>query len=144
LEGERLCKEAFEKIGLQTIIARPFCIYGYGENPEASLVEVTRYLRWQLNGKTIQIVGNEINKTRDFIHVSDVVSALVLIADKAYPFETGDCKMLSVRRPPPGGSFSMEDQWLAARRRVWDVRVGAGRGPLGAIARLIGDRDQAL
>jgi hypothetical protein len=38
----------------------------------------------------------------------------------------------------------MQDQWLAARRRVWDVRVGAGRGPLGVIARLIGDRDQAL
>jgi hypothetical protein len=63
---------------------------------------------------------------------------------KGYPFETGDRNMLSVRPPPPGWCFSMEDQWLAARRRVWNVRVGAGRGPLGVIARLIGDRDQAL
>lgn len=82
LEGERLSKDVFEKNGLPVLIARPFCVYGDGENPRASLVEVSRYVRWHLNGKAIQIVGDENKKTRDFVHVDDVVLALMLIADQ--------------------------------------------------------------
>jgi nucleoside-diphosphate-sugar epimerase len=77
LEGELSCK----KSRLPIVIARPFCVYGSDENPKTSLVEVTRYLRWHLNYQPIQIVGNSNSKTRDFVHVRDVVSALILLAD---------------------------------------------------------------
>ncbi len=65
------------------VIGRPFCVYGLGENPELALVEVSRYLRWHLNGKPIRIIGDIDRKTRDFVHVSDVVQSLLLIADHA-------------------------------------------------------------
>ncbi len=83
LAGELYCLSFFEAYDLGTVIARPFCVYGPGENPRTALVEVSRYLRWHLNRKPIHIVGDMDRKTRDFVHVSDVVRALLLIADKA-------------------------------------------------------------
>ena len=60
---------------------RPFCVYGPGENPEVALVEVSRYLRWHLNGKPIHVVGDPDRKTRDFVHVSDVIRGLIILAE---------------------------------------------------------------
>jgi len=73
--------------GLDFVAARPFCVYGPGEDPATSLVEVSRYLRWHLNGRAIQVVGDARRKTRDFIHVSDAVQGLVVIAERAQPGE---------------------------------------------------------
>ncbi|CAN5162869.1 hypothetical protein BH18ACT4_BH18ACT4_05640 [soil metagenome] len=69
--------------GLPVVVGRPFCVYGPGENPDIALVEVARYLRWHLTGRAIEVVGDCDRKKRDFVHVSDLVSALVLIADGA-------------------------------------------------------------
>ena len=74
-------------LGLPFLAARPFCVYGPGDNPAAALTEVNRYLRWHLNHRPIQIVGDKVRKTRDFVHVSDLVAGLLVIADKA---ETGE------------------------------------------------------
>jgi UDP-glucose 4-epimerase len=73
--------------GLPCVIGRPFCVYGPGENPESALVEVARYLRWHLRGEPIQVVGDLDHKTRDFVHVRDLVAALLVIADRAPPGE---------------------------------------------------------
>lgn len=83
LMGELCCLSFFESQDLPAVIARPFCVYGPGENPKFALVEVSRYLRWHLNRRPIQIVGDMDRKTRDFVHVSDVIQGLLLIADKA-------------------------------------------------------------
>lgn len=83
LGGELASLAMFHAMDLPVVVARPFCVYGAGENPDVALVEVARYLRWHLNGLPIEVVGNPERKTRDFVHVSDVVSALVLIADRA-------------------------------------------------------------
>lgn len=82
LAGEVLCKSFFRTYELAVIIVRPFCVYGPQENPETALVEVSRYLRWHLNGRPIQIVGDPDRKTRDFVHVNDVVQGLILLADR--------------------------------------------------------------
>ncbi|MCD5408446.1 NAD-dependent epimerase/dehydratase family protein [Candidatus Bipolaricaulota bacterium] len=82
LSGELCCRAFFAAYDLPVVIARPFCVYGPGENPELALVEVSRYLRWQLNRRPIQVVGDLDCKTRDFVHVSDVVQGL-LLADRA-------------------------------------------------------------
>ncbi|MBW1990664.1 MAG: NAD-dependent epimerase/dehydratase family protein [Deltaproteobacteria bacterium] len=87
LTGEVYTSTFFTTYDLPTVIARPFCVYGPGENPRTALVEVGRYLRWHLNHKPIQIVGDKHRKTRDFVHVSDVVRGLLLVADKAAPGE---------------------------------------------------------
>jgi UDP-glucose 4-epimerase len=83
LAGELASLAMFHAIDLPVVVARPFCVYGPRENAEIALVEAARYLRWHLNRRPIEVVGDPDRKTRDFVHVSDVVSALVLIADQA-------------------------------------------------------------
>ena len=83
LMGELACLSFFHAKRLAVVMARPFCVYGTGENPKIALVEVSRYLRWHLNQQPIQIVGDMKHKTRDFVHVRDVVQGFLLIADKA-------------------------------------------------------------
>jgi nucleoside-diphosphate-sugar epimerase len=100
LMGELCCLSFFESQDLPVAIARPFCVYGPWENPKLALVEVSRYLRWHLNQRPIQIVGDMDRKTRDFVHVSDIVQALLLIAEKAETgeiFNLGSGKELSMR-----------------------------------------------
>lgn len=83
LTGELYCRVFSQTYGLPVVIARPFCVYGSGENPRTALVEVSRYLRWHLNGRPIQVVGDLDRKTRDFVHVDDVVCGLLIVADRA-------------------------------------------------------------
>lgn len=83
LSGELSSLAMFHARGLPVVVGRPFCVYGAGENPDVALVEVGRYLRWHLNGRPIEVVGDADRKTRDFVHVADVVAALLLIADRA-------------------------------------------------------------
>jgi UDP-glucose 4-epimerase len=83
LAGELACLSFLHARGLPVVMGRPFCVYGPGENPQIALVEVSRYLRWHLNQQPIQIVGDMKHKTRDFVHVRDLVQGLLVIADKA-------------------------------------------------------------
>ena len=83
LTGEIYCRCFFQTYGLPLVVGRPFCVYGPREHPKLALVEVSRYLRWHLNGKPIQIVGDLDRKTRDFVHISDIVQGLFLIAEHA-------------------------------------------------------------
>ena len=53
----------------------------------APALELSRYLRWHLNGRAIQVVGDARRKTRDFVHVSDAVGGLLAIAGRARPGE---------------------------------------------------------
>lgn len=87
LSGEVSCLALHDACGLPVVVGRPFCIYGPGDNPREAMVEVGRYLRWHLNNEPIQIIGDIDRKTRDFVHVSDLVTGLLLIADRA---ETGE------------------------------------------------------
>ena len=100
LAGEIYCNSFFKTYNLPAVIARPFCVYGPGENPKLALVEVTRYLRWHLNKKPIRIVGDIDRKTRDFVHVNDIIEGLLLIVDKAPAgevFNVGSGKEVSMR-----------------------------------------------
>jgi len=83
LAGEIYCHSFARTYNLPVVIGRPFCVYGPRESPKWVLVEVSRYLRWHLNKKPIRIVGDIDKKSRDFVHVSDVVQGLLLIADRA-------------------------------------------------------------
>ncbi len=87
LASEVQCKSFFRTYGLPVVIARPMAVYGLGENPELALVEIGRYLRWHLNGGPIQMVGDPERKTRDFVHVSDLVQGLLILADRGNPGE---------------------------------------------------------
>jgi nucleoside-diphosphate-sugar epimerase len=101
LAGEVLSLALFHAFGLPVVAVRPFCVYGPGENPRYALVEVSRFLRWHLNDRPIQIVGDPDRKTRDFLHVDDLVAALLLIADRAPAgevFNIGSGEEVSMRQ----------------------------------------------
>ncbi|PON18590.1 epimerase [Candidatus Entotheonella serta] len=80
--GELYALASHATYGLPVVAGRPFCVYGTGENPKTALVEVGRYVRWHLNEQPIQIVGDSHRKTRDFVHVSDLVATLLILADR--------------------------------------------------------------
>lgn len=82
LAAERYCRTFLNTFGLRTLIARPFCVYGPGEHPDLALVEVSRYLRWHLDGAPIQVVGDPDRKTRDFVNVDDVVRGRIILAER--------------------------------------------------------------
>lgn len=85
LSGEHIGMAWWHSHGLPFVVARPFCVYGPGESPDRALVEVSRYVRWHLNNLPVQIVGDGMHKTRDFIHVSDLVAGLILVANRGTP-----------------------------------------------------------
>ena len=61
---------------------------------------MSRFVRWHLNGLPLRIVGDIDRKTRDFVHVRDLVSGLIHIADRAEPgeiFNVGSGEEVSMR-----------------------------------------------
>ncbi|RKT53689.1 NAD-dependent epimerase/dehydratase family protein [Saccharothrix australiensis] len=82
LSGELVLRCLHDARGLPVVIGRSFVIYGPGEDPRRAGGEVSQFLRWHLNGRPIPVVGDVDRKTRDFIHVHDLVSALLRIADR--------------------------------------------------------------
>jgi nucleoside-diphosphate-sugar epimerase len=87
LSGELTLRSLHDALGLQVMIARSFVVYGPGEDPRTAGGEVSQFLRWQLNELPIPVVGDIDRKTRDFVHVSDVASALITIAENGVPGE---------------------------------------------------------
>lgn len=101
LMGEISCLSFFHTYELPVAIARLFCIYGPSDDPQKSLVEVSRYLRWHVNHQPIQTVGDIDRKTRDFIHIDDVVDGLLCIAESGKPgeiFNVGSGQEVSMRQ----------------------------------------------
>jgi nucleoside-diphosphate-sugar epimerase len=99
--GEVYCYVFMRAYGLSMAIGRLFCAYGPRENPKTALVEVSRYLRWHLNKKPIQVVGDTNKKIRDFVHVEDAVQGLLLIAEKGGPgevFNIGSGEEISMKK----------------------------------------------
>lgn len=82
LSGELALRSLHEVAGLHVVIGRAFVIYGPGEGPRRAGGEVSQFLRWHLNGLPIPVVGDIDRKTRDFVHVQDLATALLVLADR--------------------------------------------------------------
>jgi UDP-glucose 4-epimerase len=82
LAGEHVARSMQEAFGLPAVVGRAFTIYGPGEDPRRAGGEVSQFVRWHLNGRTIPAVGDPDRKTRDFSHVSDLVAGLLTIAER--------------------------------------------------------------
>lgn len=94
LSGELSALAAQRTYGLDVRIARPFTLYGPGEDHRTSGGEVGQYLRWHLNSRPIPVVGDPYVKSRDFTHVDDAIRALITImqhgtAGESYNVGTG-------------------------------------------------------
>lgn len=78
--GEDLCKMYWDLFGLETIIFRYFNVYGDRQPSKGPYAPVIGIFKKQLAAKQpMTVVGNGL-QTRDYVHVSDVVSANILAA----------------------------------------------------------------
>jgi UDP-glucose 4-epimerase len=85
LSAEYSARAAAATYGLAVSIARPFTLYGPGEDPATSGGEVSQFARWHLNDLPIPITGDPDRKSRDFTHVDDAVAAVRAIMESGSP-----------------------------------------------------------
>ena len=79
--GEAYCSAFASCFGLETIVLRFFNIYGpRSENSPYSGV-ITKFLQKIIKGEVLTIDGDG-EQTRDFIHVSDIVKAVILALEQ--------------------------------------------------------------
>ena len=75
LTGEQYCKIYSELFGINTIILRPFNIYGLRQNDTYAGV-ITKFLTRLKQNKPLIIFGDG-KQTRDFIHVTDIAKIIL-------------------------------------------------------------------
>ena len=77
LEAERLCREFQKAYGLKTTIVRPFNVYGPRMRSGMYGGVIARFIE-RLRSNKPPIIYGDGTQTRDFVHVWDVVNALML------------------------------------------------------------------
>lgn len=87
--GEALCRAYFNSFDVDTKIARFFNVYGVNQNPNYGAV-INNFILAKLNGKNAKIYGDG-EQVRDFIHVDDVVTALISLMETggSTPYDIG-------------------------------------------------------
>jgi len=81
VSGEKLCKMYTDLFNLETVVFRYFNVYGERHPVKGQYAPVIGiFIRQKQNNEELTIIGDG-RQTRDFIHVSDVVSANILAAN---------------------------------------------------------------
>jgi UDP-glucose 4-epimerase len=78
--GEAYCNAFTKCHGLSTVILRFFNVYGPRNEKSPYSGVITKFLRQAVNGEVLTIYGDG-KQTRNFIHINDVVDAIVLALD---------------------------------------------------------------
>lgn len=78
LAGEGYCSAYFHSFGLETVALRFGNVYGEGSGHKSSVV--AKFIKQALSGQALEIFGDG-GQTRDFIHISDIVSAILKAAE---------------------------------------------------------------
>lgn len=86
-EGSKLCQLYTKQYGLETVVLRYFNVFGTRQNPHSAYAAVIA--KWMQHAAQNKPLGMDWDgkQTRDFIHVSDVVQATILAAQKGVPGE---------------------------------------------------------
>ena len=77
LAGEAYCQAFANCYGLSTIILRFFNVYGPRNEKSPYSGVITKFLRQAVNSEGLTVYGDG-KQTRDFIHINDIVEALIL------------------------------------------------------------------
>ncbi len=127
----------------ENCIVRLFNVYGLGQSKEYASV-LTKFFS-AINEKRSLLVFGEGNQTRDFVHISDVVSALLFLQNERGVFNIGTGKEISVNKLLQIiGSYKNIEVRYAAKRdgdirrsvadiskimsRGWKPRISLGEG----------------
>lgn len=78
LAGEGYCSAYYHSFNLETICLRFSNVYGPGSTHKSSVV--AKFLAKILGGEPIEVYGDG-NQTRDFIHVDDLIAAIILACE---------------------------------------------------------------
>jgi len=81
--GEAYCSAFASCFGLETVVLRFFNVYGSrsGDSPYSGVI--TKFLQKIVKGEALTIDGDG-EQTRDFIHVSDIVKAVILALENEW------------------------------------------------------------
>ena len=82
LEGERLCKEYALAYKMNTASLRYFNVYGNRQNPHGAYAGVVAKFTYNLLHEQPIVIYGDGTQRRDFIHVSEVTNANLLIGTK--------------------------------------------------------------
>ncbi len=91
LEGEKYCQFCSDAHGLRTAILRYFNVYGPRQKPGQYSGVISAFIDCLSKGEPPTIFGDG-SQTRDFVHVSDIVRANMLLLSN---------------NPPPGEVFNI-------------------------------------
>ncbi len=78
LSGEAYCSAYYRTFGVETVILRFSNVYGPGSAHKSSVI--AKFIKQALNGQPLEIYGDG-NQTRDFIHISDLIDAIILASE---------------------------------------------------------------
>jgi len=82
---ERLCQLYNELYGLNIVAMRFFSVYGPKETFKGKYANMVSQFLWMIRNRVTPVIYGDGTQTRDFIHVSDVVQALILVMEKDFP-----------------------------------------------------------
>lgn len=79
LSGEGYCSAYYHCFGVETVVLRFGNVYGEGSGHKQSVV--AKFIKQALSGERLEIYGDG-TQTRDFIHISDLIDAIIRAATK--------------------------------------------------------------
>ncbi len=95
LIGDSFCEMYYKVYGIKTVRLRFFNVFGVGQDPKSSYSGVITKFAARINDNKNPVIFGDGSQTRDFVHVSDVVEAIVQSSKspaaigKAYNIGTG-------------------------------------------------------
>ncbi len=104
LEGERLCQFYTENFAVDSVIVRPFNIYGDTKNSKMLIPEIIHQIE---NSETINV--KDLDPKRDYLHIADFIDFLVKIGDNI----NGE-----IYNVGSGSSYSVKEI-IEACQKVW-------------------------
>lgn len=123
LQGEEICRMYSKLYGLKTFCFRYFNVFGNRQPIKGQYAPVIGiFMRQKQNGQALTIVGDG-EQRRDFVNVSDVVDANILIANSDIE-KTGQ-----VANVGTGINYSVNEiaQMISGKTKYLDPRIGEAR-----------------
>lgn len=124
LAGEGYCSAYFRTFELDTIVLRFGNVYGPGSIHKGSIV--AKFIKHILRGEVCEIYGDG-NQTRDFIHISDLVEAIIKASDSDYGgeiFQIATSREHTVNEVALALKAIFAEHGHTMRIRYGDVRIG--------------------
>ena len=129
--AEQACRSYFEQFSLPVNIVRPFNVYGPGQNERFLVPLIVRQAKFEA-----EITLDSLSPKRDFVHVRDLVDALVLVGKRrsginlfniASETSVSPREIVDLVQHALGVSKPVRERRASRRNEIEDVVGNAGR-----------------